>query len=86
MTKIYGRSPKCVFDRRLYEKICNDIVCFTDRPVCNERLYTGLRRAVSLAGRLSGAAGVGTLSVFAQQTATAESTRAEIFLDDDLAQ
>lgn len=34
----------------------------------------------------SGAAGVGTLSVFAQQTAPEESTRAEISLDDDLAQ
>ena len=34
----------------------------------------------------TGAAGVGTLSVFAQQTAPEESTRAEISLDDDLAQ
>lgn len=34
----------------------------------------------------SGAAGVGTLSAFAQQTAPEESTRAEISLDDDLAQ
>lgn len=34
----------------------------------------------------AGAAGVGTLSVFAQQTAPEESTRAEISLDDDLAQ
>lgn len=32
------------------------------------------------------ASGVGTLSVFAQQTAPEESTRAEISLDDDLAQ
>ena len=42
--------------------------------------------AAIVASGAAGAAGVGTLSVFAQQTAPEESTRAEIFLDDDLAQ